>query len=347
MKHFQHKIRHNGGFITYYYCEFCDYSTSRKCSFEKHCKSRKHLVRKSCNENKEMSSSSPTRRKHHDNDKKIIKENESTTKIESKNSKPVSNMFHCPNCKKEFKSRTSCWRHKKNCKESPSHHKVDVSHFVSKCFTCNFCGENFKSRTTCWRHKKKCKEETKIESKTTLHVTNNNVTNNIGTQNLSINLFLNNHCANAMNLEDFVDKLTISLEDLGKTRKLGYVDGMSNVLIENLKNMPNEKRPIHCCDSKRGKFFIKDEDKWEKETSEKIEKVIDTCQYKHIKKMKDWENAHPNYLKDEKLLKEWNDLIHCIMGDVVGERENENKKIIKNVGENVMIKDAMKEIENL
>ncbi len=300
MKQFKHKIRHNRGYITYYYCEICDYSTSRKCSFSKHCNSRKHLVRKSCNENIDKDSSSQL----NVNNKNLIEENDSIIQKILKNTKSVSNMFHCPFCKKEFKSRTSCWRHKKKCEETTLEHKGDVSHFVSKCFTCNYCGENFKSRTTCWRHKKKCKEETKIESKTTLHVTNNNVTNNIGTQNLSINLFLNNHCANAMNLEDFVDKLTISLDDLGKTRKLGYVDGISNVLIENLKNMPNEKRPIHCCDSKRGKFFIKDEDKWEKETSEKIEKVIDTCQYKHIKKKKDWENTNPHYLKDEKLLKE-------------------------------------------
>ena len=282
----------------------------------------------------------------------------------------------CDSCKNCFNSRTTLWRHKKKCKiESKNNEGApneticfknvsNVSnHFNTKKFTldCNICQKSFNSRSTLWRHKKKCNLETPIEdeenniqqkiyeelvkmnTKAAEQTVNQTINNN---QKISINVFLDKYCGNAMNLKDFLDTLSVTLEDLDITHKLGYVDGMSSIFIKNLKDLPTVKRPIHCCDSKRGKFYIKDEDKWEKETGEKIEKVIDRLQIKHIKTIKEWEKANPNYLKDEKLLLKWNEMIHNIMGPYQTEERHKNKKIIvKNVGDKVSIKDAMKDIE--
>ncbi|GAI96804.1 unnamed protein product, partial [marine sediment metagenome] len=87
--------------------------------------------------------------------------------------------------------------------------------------------------------------------------------------NITINLFLNEYCKNAMNLTDFVNKLEVSLQDLDYTNKEGYIEGISNLLIKNLDELDAKERPIHCTDKKRLQFYIKDEDKWEKGVSNK------------------------------------------------------------------------------
>ena len=80
--------------------------------------------------------------------------------------------------------------------------------------------------------------------------------------------------------------------------------------------------------------MLKDEDKWEKDNKhEKIESSISNIQLKQIKKIKEWEKAHPNYLKDEKLLNLWHDMIHKIMGPEDDITREKNKEMIKkNIG---------------
>ena len=47
---------------------------------------------------------------------------------------------------------------------------------------------------------------------------NNNCNN---TNNISINMYLNENCKNAMNLEDFVRNITVSLQDLDYSKQNG------------------------------------------------------------------------------------------------------------------------------
>jgi len=324
-----------------FYCQRCDVNCKTKYHYNRHLKTRKHYLSQ-------------------------FKGNAGTTDMV------------CFTCKKPFDSRSELWRHlktehfkKKESVVTPNVSNLfqnvsNVSNLSKDPLTCNFCLKKFNSRTTCWRHRKNCKlkkvlqnveektkdehlqlkiyeELVKMNSKSSEPTVNQTFNNN---QKISINVFLDKYCGNAMSLQDFAEKLSVTLEDLDATHKLGYVDGMSSIFIKNLKDLPSVERPIHCCDSKRGKFYIKDEDKWEKETGDKIEKVIDSLQIKHIKTIKEWEKAHPNYLKDEKLLLKWNDMIHNIMGPYQMEERNKNKKIIvKNVGDEVSIKEAMKNID--
>ena len=118
-----------------------------------------------------------------------------------------------------------------------------------------------------------------VNQKTVNNINNNqkinNTTNNIIYKpKITVNLFLNEHCKNALNLTDFVNKITVSLQDLEYGENHGLVKSITNKLNEALEDLGPTKRPIHCSDKKREKFYIKDNDAWEKQESKKIEKVI-------------------------------------------------------------------------
>jgi hypothetical protein len=110
------------------------------------------------------------------------------------------------------------------------------------------------------------------------HGTNNISNTQINSNNKTFNLqiFLNEQCKDAMNIMDFVDSLKIQLTDLENVGKLGFVDGLSNIIVKNLQALDVTKRPVHCSDSKREILYIKDENKWEKENEEnkKLKKAI-------------------------------------------------------------------------
>ena len=169
-------------------------------------------------------------------------------------------------------------------------------------------------------------------------VNNNNTTN---TQNISINMFLNDYCKDAMNLKDFMRSLKLSINDLCKTQELGFVGGISNIFIKNLSDIPSIKRPIHCSDTKRMLFYVKEEDGWNKDGGNKVAKAIEDVTLQQIKTLHDWETENPNYLENPVLLGEWNNLVHNIMGGSSKEERTQNKNLIKTqVGETMLIKDA-------
>ena len=147
---------------------------------------------------------------------------------------------------------------------------------------------------------------------------------------MSINVFLNEKCKDAMNLTDFVNTLQVSLEDLSYTRDNGYVKGISNIFVKQLKDMEPTQRPIHCSDKKRLQFYIKDENQWKKDRSNvKLDKSIENITIKQIKQIKIWERENPNYLQDEKLLTEWHTMIHNVMGGNHSQDCSKHKDSIK------------------
>ena len=167
----------------------------------------------------------------------------------------------------------------------------------------------------------------------------------IGNNNVSINVFLNEHCKNAMNLTDFVDKIRITLDDLIKTRQFGYVNGISNIFIRNLRDLSDVERPIHCSDQKRLKFYIKDNNRWEKDGAAKMKKAIGKVAIKQVRAIKEWEESHPGYLEDEDLMDQWRQMIQTTMGGISeNDRERDEKEICRNVGTNVILKDALDKV---
>ena len=158
-----------------------------------------------------------------------------------------------------------------------------------------------------------------------------NVTNNIN--KMTINVFLNDHCKDAMNISDFMDQVKLTVDDLYYTGENGYIKGITNIFVKNLTNLPATERPIHCCDKKRLQFYVKDEDKWEKDIENaKINKTIDCLSKKQVSAIKLWEEYHPNWTSDEKLTSEYINLVQKItsVDDSIKEIENIYKTVSDN-----------------
>ena len=111
--------------------------------------------------------------------------------------------------------------------------------------------------------------------------------------------------------------------------------------------MPVIQRPIHCSDVKRQKFYIKDKQGWNIDASnQKVDKAIEKISYKQIHKIKDWQEANPDWPSNDKKLKEWQLMVQNLSGPTNDEdMEKETKTIKKKLGENTGIKEAISTVE--
>jgi hypothetical protein len=242
-------------------------------------------------------------------------------------------------------------------------------------YNCN-CGKQYKHRQSLFTHKKKCKDElfnvngslnekevimTLLQQNNQLQnqiielckerntTTVNNTIGNINSINktFNLNVFLNETCKDAMNLMDFVDSLKLQLADLESVGKLGYVEGISNIIVKNLKALDIHKRPVHCSDSKREVMYIKDEDKWEKENEEKnkLRKAIKKIANKNSRLLPQFKEKHPDCGKSESLFSDqYNKLIIEAMGGSGDNDVEKEDKIIRKIAKEVTI-DKIMEIE--
>ena len=167
--------------------------------------------------------------------------------------------------------------------------------------------------------------------------TNNTMINSYNNnKTFNLNMFLNETCKDAMNINDFIDSLQLQLTDLEEVGKLGFVDGISNIIVKNLKAMDIHKRPVHCADKKREVIYIKDEDKWEKENEQKykLRKAIKRVAFKNEKLLPKYKELHPgcNY-SDSKYSDQYSKLVIEAMG---GDTEKEDK-IISKIAKEIII----------
>ena len=138
----------------------------------------------------------------------------------------------------------------------------------------------------------------KVIEETIPKIGNNN--NNNSNNKISINVYLNKNCKDAMNLTDFVEQINVSIEDLLYTTQHGHAEGLANIFQKQLKDMNPTDRPIHCSDKKRLQFYVKDDDTWHKDEKHiKIDKTIHDIRMKQVKNLKKWEDMHPAYLTNE------------------------------------------------
>jgi len=169
---------------------------------------------------------------------------------------------------------------------------------------------------------------------------NNNTTNN----NVSINVFLNENCKDAINLMDFVKSIKLQLSDLERNAEIGYVDSLSNLFIEGLNQMEVTDRPIHCTDSKRDVLYVKDNDAWEKEDSShhKMSRAVNKLSFSNSKLLGEWVSANPNYSKvDTPEHAKYMNMITSVSPD---DEEKKVKQVIKNVAKAVVLdRDKLKE----
>ena len=171
----------------------------------------------------------------------------------------------------------------------------------------------------------------------------NNTTNSHNTINnktFNLQLFLNETCKDAMNLTDFVNSIQLQLSDLEKMGEVGYVEGISSIIIKNLKGLDVSQRPVHCADKKRDVLYIKEEDKWEKENEEKekIRKAIKRISNKNCDLIYKYKELHPDCMDYHS---KYGDIYNKMMYEAMGGKgeddiEKENK-IIRNISKTITI----------
>jgi hypothetical protein len=263
----------------------------------------------------------------------------------------------------DFKKHLSTDKHKKRENGSKMvENDSDLSQKISKSYQCK-CGNIYKHDSGYYRHKKKCSGKTNIittelvmelikdnkEMKQIILEQNNTISNlvknGIVTNNnnntithtnshnkaFNLNFFLNETCKNAMNITDFVDSIKLQLNDLMEVGELGYVEGISKIIVKNLNNLDETERPIHCTNKKRETMYIKDKGEWAKEDEEKkkIKKVINTIANKNIKLLPQFREKYPEYSNSSsKISDTYDKMVIEAMG---GSDDNSEEKIIKNI----------------
>ena len=286
--------------IPKFYCENCETGTNNKKDFNKHLATAKH--------------------------KKL----HGLTDLEQ-NLTDKSQPFVCKECNMSYKSRVGLWYHSKKCGKSPK--SPDYMTVITQLLNQNNDLKNFILEQAT-EHKKDTME---IVGKMieTVKPINNNTTNN--NQKFNINVFLNEQCKDAINFADFVKNIEVSREDIQNTGQLGFVNGISKILMDNLKQLSINERPIHCTDLKRETMYIKDEDKWNKEENDtKIKNAIQTVSRKSIQTLIDWKQVNPDYEDgDSEFSQECLSMQrHSVAGD---DREVYYPKVAKLVAKEVVV----------
>jgi uncharacterized protein YxeA len=236
-------------------------------------------------------------------------------------------------CGKKYKFSQGLSKHKKTCqiftekKELESKKENELVTFLLK--------ENQEFKQLLIEQNNKNNELILELAQKSTTTNNNNITNN-NKNKFNINFFLNEKCKDAMNITDFVSSLKLTLQDLEKTAELGYVKGLTNIIVNGLNELDVYKRPIHCSDAKRETLYIKDNNVWEKENEEKqkLTKAIKHISIRNAKQVGEWTKENKGYndshnKKNDKYLK--------IVSEANGGEPEEINKIISNVSTHITI----------
>ena len=297
-------------------CKKCNFKCSKKSNYEKHILTLKH--------------------------KNAI----NAIHLEQKNAA-------CPFCEKEFKHRSSMYRHKITCniikeqmapKEKPINEEINIENMEIYDLVKYLMKENSELKSMMTDQQNVMFEQQNMMMKVIENGTNNTTNNTINNTNshnkaFNLNFFLNETCKDAMNIMDFVESIQLQLSDLEKVGELGYVEGISNIIVKNLKELDITQRPVHCTDKKRETIYIKDENKWEKDDEKnKIRKMIKRVASKNQRLILKFKELHPDCIKyHSKYSDQYNKLIVESMGGSGNNDLEKEDKIIRNIAKNVVV----------
>jgi hypothetical protein len=297
-----------------FHCPNCDYNCSKNSEWQKHLSTQKHF------------------------------------RLTNTNLDEPKNLQFICDCGKKYKHMPSLCKHRKTCIFINNKYAINNGSINDTSLLTNLVLEVVKNNNEL---QKQCVELQKqnqefqqklFESFNELSK-NNTITNNITNTNshnkaFNLNVFLNETCKDAMNIMDFVDSIKLQLCDLEKVGKIGYVEGISNIIVKNLNSLDETKRPVHCTDAKREVMYIKDENKWEKENEnkQKLRKAIKQIAHKNSKMLNEFKSKHPDCDKSDSMFSDqYNKLIIEAMGGKGDNDLEKEDKIIKNIAKEVVI----------
>ena len=249
--------------------------------------------------------------------------------------------YICEICEKKYNSRNGLWVHKKKCidETSVANLKNDLAN-EEKC-SANELGLTDKELINILVQQNQ-KLMNLVENGTNINTTNNTTNSHNTTNNaFNLNFFLNETCKDAMNIDEFVSSIKVNLSDLENTGRQGYIEGISNIILKNLNNLEQNFRPLHCSDSKREVFYIKDNNEWQKENQEKpiLTKAIKVIANENIKQIKHWRDKYPDCTDADS--KKNNLYLKIVSNSMNGSTQEESikniDKIISNVAKEVII----------
>ena len=288
-------------------CNICDYYTCKKSDYDKHVLTRKHS-----------------------------KTTNLFTNVDINSPKVAAKIYAC-DCGKEYTHRQSLYIHKKKCSFT-NNEEIEYD------------GENKIINENDPTDKELImlliKENSELKNmmieviKNGTHNTNISYNNNSNNKSFNLNFFLNETCKDAMNIMDFVDSIKLQLSDLESVGKLGFVEGISNIITSNLKALDITQRPVHCADKKREILYIKDEDKWEKEDDQKkkMRKAIKKVATKNMCLIPKFKEAHPDCSKSSSYYSDqYNKIIVEACGGSGDNDLEKEDKIIRKIANNVII----------
>jgi len=303
-----------------YKCLICDFNTYKKNNYNRHLETRKHKTRE------------------------IL---QNPNDLEQKEHR-----FDCE-CGKSYKHKPTLYAHKKKCKlenedklitydENNLNYKDMFLQLLQKTDTLhNLIIEQNK---IIQEKDKTINEKDKTINEIIPKIGNTNSNNNINSHNKNINiqLFLNENCKDALSMDEFVKKIQISLTDLLFTKQKGIVNGISNIFIKNLNDLPHKKRPIWCSDKKRKKLFIKDKEWTEDVDNIKTKQAIKDVSAIQVKNINKYTEKYPDWKEKENKKEEYISIVKNTTSDVT----EKNEDIINKLVESIYLDNESKKILN-
>ena len=299
---------------TNYSCDVCDFHTSDKTDFTRHCSTRKH---------------------------------KNLTNL-TKNTDNNNDTYICSKCNKQYKSRMGLWSHSKKCEiiyndDDDISSSEPIKNYIMKLVEQNNDLRNMFIQQTAEINEK----IDNLAENPPQQITNNiqKITNN--TQ-FNLNVFLQQTCKDAINMSDFIDSLEINTKSLERTGTHGYVHGISKIFMDGIRKLKVQERPIHCTDLKREVLYIKDNDTWTKDTEDNkhFKKALATVVHRNMIQIVQWEEENPDTSNPEsKTYEFYFEVVRQSLGggdqDVT---DRNNEKILKAIAQEVHIDKKVKEL---
>ena len=255
--------------------------------------------------------------------------------FQESNEKTRNNTYLCDKCNKHYKYPSGLNKHITKCHLAKSSDtiKSETSHEMM-----GIMKEILKTQLNILSNQ----QEQTYEN----HTTFNNQGIYVNKSIVNINVFLNEYCNNAISLMDFINNLNLTLDDLKETKSLGYVDGVSNILVKKLVSLKPTERPIHCDETNKDEFdfYVKEESNWMKDVgNKKIDWSIENISKKQIEMLQIWEKAHPNWMNSDKETETYLEMVKlCMGGSSSAEMDKNRREIKKAIANGVKIDDIMK-----
>ena len=320
------------------FCKECNYLTTCKKSWKRHISTRKHI-----------------------NNTKNTQVQYTSIPIEKKKKPPI-RVYQCDVCQKIYKFQSGLSRHKMKCynqedyiiensgrqninSETKYNTVIDDAKYSTNKYNSDRNEEKISDNTNNEPTSSHVSELQKILEKTIIsqnetiqkllpkignHTTNYN--------NMTVNVFLNNKCNNAMNLTEFMNKIQLSLDDVVYTKDHGYIKGITKIFVKNLEGIKPTERPIHCSDNEQLSFYIREKNRWENDNSNlKIDRSIESLTQKQIQKMNEHNMETNQYMETMK----------SIMDGINGKDREKNFEVIKKeLGDNTNLEEVIKKNED-